>query len=108
MSAKIGDWYDAYTARIGAVDSHAMFYVKGSGVTTEYSAGVVDTDPIGLTDKRHHQKDNFELGCRWRRRIRHGHALKSEGWVSGSGNRKKHYQLWYRLFRRYYSFPCTV
>jgi outer membrane immunogenic protein len=49
MSTKIGDWYDAYTARIGAVDGHAMFYVKGGGVTTKYSTGVVDTNPIGLT-----------------------------------------------------------
>jgi outer membrane immunogenic protein len=48
-SAKIGDWYDAYTARIGAVDGHAMFYVKGGGVTTKYTTGVVDTNPIGLT-----------------------------------------------------------
>ena len=49
MSTKIGDWYDAYTARIGAVDGHAMFYVKGGGVTTKYTTGVVDTNPAGLT-----------------------------------------------------------
>jgi len=44
-STKIGDWYDAYTARIGAVDGHAMFYVKGGGVTAKYTTGVVDTFP---------------------------------------------------------------
>ena len=48
-STKIGDWYDAYTARIGAVDGHAMFYVKGGGVTAKYTTGVVDTNPAGST-----------------------------------------------------------
>jgi outer membrane immunogenic protein len=45
--AKLGNWYDAYTARIGAVDGHAMFYVKGGGAAVRYSAGVVDN--IGST-----------------------------------------------------------
>jgi outer membrane immunogenic protein len=40
-TAKLGDWYDAYTARIGAVDGHAMFYVKGGGATAKYTTGVV-------------------------------------------------------------------
>jgi outer membrane immunogenic protein len=40
-TAKLGDWYDAYTARIGAVDGHAMFYLKGGGATVKYSTGVV-------------------------------------------------------------------
>ena len=30
------------TARVGAVDGHAMFYVKGGGAAVRYSAGVVD------------------------------------------------------------------
>src|ERR1700722_7689874 len=47
----LGDWYDAYTARVGAVDGHAMFYVKGGGVTAKYSTGVVFTPtvPFGLS-----------------------------------------------------------
>jgi outer membrane immunogenic protein len=44
-TAKLGDWYDAFTARIGAVDGHAMFYVKGGGVAVRYQTGVVDTTP---------------------------------------------------------------
>jgi outer membrane immunogenic protein len=48
-TTKIGDWYDAFTARIGAVDGHAMFYVKGGGVVTKYTTGVVDTNPAGFT-----------------------------------------------------------
>jgi outer membrane immunogenic protein len=40
-TTKLGDWYDAYTARVGAVDGHAMFYVKGGGVTAKYTTGVV-------------------------------------------------------------------
>jgi outer membrane immunogenic protein len=40
-TTKLGDWYDAYTARVGAVDGHAMFYLKGGGVTAKYSTGVV-------------------------------------------------------------------
>jgi outer membrane immunogenic protein len=48
-STKIGDWYDAYTARIGAVDGHAMFYVKGGGVSVKYASGVVDSNAAGTT-----------------------------------------------------------
>jgi outer membrane immunogenic protein len=44
-TTKLGDWYDAFTGRIGAVDGHAMFYVKGGGVWTKYTTGVVDTTP---------------------------------------------------------------
>jgi outer membrane immunogenic protein len=40
-STKIGDWYDAYTVRIGATDGHAMFYLKGGGVSAQFSTGVV-------------------------------------------------------------------
>jgi outer membrane immunogenic protein len=40
-TTKLGDWYDAYTARVGAVDDHAMFYVKGGGVAVRYATGVV-------------------------------------------------------------------
>jgi outer membrane immunogenic protein len=40
-TTKLGDWYDAYTARAGAVDGHAMFYVKGGGVAVRYTTGVV-------------------------------------------------------------------
>jgi outer membrane immunogenic protein len=46
-STKIGDWYDALTARVGAVDGHAMFYVKGGGTWVKYSAGVVDNSLVG-------------------------------------------------------------
>jgi outer membrane immunogenic protein len=39
-TTKLGDWYDAYTARVGAVDGHAMLYVKGGGVAVRYTTGV--------------------------------------------------------------------
>ena len=42
---KFGDWYDAFTARIGAVDGHAMFYLKGGGAAVREKTGVVDTTP---------------------------------------------------------------
>jgi len=46
-TAKLGNWYDAFTARVGAVDGHAMFYLKGGGAAVRYSAGVVDN--VGVT-----------------------------------------------------------
>jgi outer membrane immunogenic protein len=46
-STKVGDWYDALTARLGAVDGHAMFYVKGGGAWAKYTTGVVDPTLIG-------------------------------------------------------------
>jgi len=39
-TTKLGDWYDAYTARVGAVEGHAMLYVKGGGVAARYTTGV--------------------------------------------------------------------
>jgi outer membrane immunogenic protein len=46
-STKIGNWYDAFTARVGAVDGHAMFYLKGGAAWAKYTTGVVDTSPAG-------------------------------------------------------------
>jgi outer membrane immunogenic protein len=51
---KIGDWYDAVTARIGAVDGHAMFYLKGGAAWARYTTGVVDNTGVTInttTDK---------------------------------------------------------
>jgi outer membrane immunogenic protein len=42
-NTKIGNWYDAYTARVGAVDGHFMLFLEGGGVTARVSTGVVDT-----------------------------------------------------------------
>ncbi len=39
-TTKLGNWYDAFTARVGAVDGHAMFYVKGGGVVVRETTGV--------------------------------------------------------------------
>jgi len=41
----VGNWYDAYTARVGAVDGHAMLFLEGGGVTAKVTSGVVDTTP---------------------------------------------------------------
>ena len=46
-TTKLGNWYDAFTARVGAVDGHAMFYVKGGGVVVRETTGV--TVSPGLT-----------------------------------------------------------
>jgi outer membrane immunogenic protein len=48
-TTKLGDWYDAFTARVGAVEGHAMFYVKGGGAVVKETTGVVDTNPAGAT-----------------------------------------------------------
>jgi outer membrane immunogenic protein len=47
-TTKLGDWYDAFTARVGAVDGHAMLYLKGGGVVAKYSTGVVFTPTPGI------------------------------------------------------------
>jgi outer membrane immunogenic protein len=47
--AKIGNWYDALTARIGMTDGHAMFFIRGGGVWTKEQTGVIDTNPAGST-----------------------------------------------------------
>lgn len=44
-NAKIGNWYDAYTARIGLAFGHGLAYLSGGGASVAYSTGVVDTTP---------------------------------------------------------------
>jgi outer membrane immunogenic protein len=44
-STRIGDWYDVYTARVGAVDGHVLFFLEGGGVTAQVQSGVVDVSP---------------------------------------------------------------
>jgi outer membrane immunogenic protein len=46
-TTKLGNWYDALTARVGAVDGHAMFYVKGGGAWVRETTGVVDNSLVG-------------------------------------------------------------
>jgi outer membrane immunogenic protein len=46
--AKLGNWYDALTVRVGAVDGHAMFYLKGGGAAVKYSSGVVDNVAVTI------------------------------------------------------------
>jgi outer membrane immunogenic protein len=41
----IGNWYDAYTARVGAVAGHLLMFLEAGGVTARVSTGVVDVTP---------------------------------------------------------------
>jgi outer membrane immunogenic protein len=44
--ARIGDWYDVYTARVGfIVNPQWLLFVEGGGVSANMSQGVVDTTP---------------------------------------------------------------
>ena len=40
---RVGNWYDALTARVGAVSGQLMFFAEGGGVWTRVRTGVVDT-----------------------------------------------------------------
>src|ERR1700733_3913907 len=43
----IGNWYDTYTARVGAVSGHLLMFLEAGGVTARGSTGVVDvTGPV--------------------------------------------------------------
>jgi outer membrane immunogenic protein len=42
-STRIGNWFDAYTVRVGATDGHAMFFLEGGGATARITTGVVST-----------------------------------------------------------------
>ena len=48
-STTIGDWYVAYTARLGLAWDRSLLYAKLGGVTANVSTGVVDANPAGLT-----------------------------------------------------------
>jgi outer membrane immunogenic protein len=41
----IGNWYDTYTARVGAVSGHLLMFLEAGGVTARVSTGVVDVTP---------------------------------------------------------------
>lgn len=44
-NTKIGDWYDAYTARVGAVAGHLLMFLEAGGATARVTTGVVDVIP---------------------------------------------------------------
>ena len=44
-STRVGDWYDALTARVGYVSGQFVFFGEGGGVWTRVRTGVVDTTP---------------------------------------------------------------
>ena len=45
----IGNWYDTYTARVGAVSGHLLMFLEAGGVTARVSTGVVDvTGPVTI------------------------------------------------------------
>jgi outer membrane immunogenic protein len=62
-SAKLGSWYDALTARLGAVEGHAMFYVKGGVAAVKYSSGVVDAGlPVTINTTANKTLTGFAAG----------------------------------------------
>ena len=46
-STTVGNWFDTYVARIGAVDGHVMLFLEGGGVTARIKTGVVDPSLLG-------------------------------------------------------------
>jgi outer membrane immunogenic protein len=46
----LGNWYDAYTARVGIVDGRVMFFFEAGGATAKVSTGVVDATPPTTID----------------------------------------------------------
>lgn len=47
--AKIGNWYDELSARIGMTSGNLMFFIKGGAAWTRENTGVVDNNPVGST-----------------------------------------------------------
>jgi|SRR5579862_8664435 len=62
-NATIGNWYDAYTARVGIVDGHVMFYLKAGGATARYTEGVVDNGlPVTINTTASKTKTGLAAG----------------------------------------------
>jgi opacity protein-like surface antigen len=83
----LGNWYDAYTARVGIVDGRVMFFFEAGGATAKVSTGVVDATPPTTIDTTH-QQNGDRLGWRRRPGIRDQFALEHEGRISCSGYRQ--------------------
>jgi outer membrane immunogenic protein len=61
--AKLGNWYDALTVRVGAVDGHAMFYLKGGAAAVRSSSGVVDNGlPVTINTTTNKTLTGFAAG----------------------------------------------
>jgi outer membrane immunogenic protein len=45
----IGNWYAAYTGRLGWAFDRSLLYVKGGGVSVQVNSGVIDAGAIGAT-----------------------------------------------------------
>jgi outer membrane immunogenic protein len=60
---KMGNWYDALTARVGAVDGHAMFYLKGGAAAVREQTGVVDNGlPVTINTTTAKTQTGFAAG----------------------------------------------
>ena len=60
---KMGNWYDALTARLGAVDGHAMFYLKGGAAAVREQTGVVDNGlPVTINTTTTKTQTGFAAG----------------------------------------------
>ena len=59
----MGNWYDALTARLGAVDGHAMFYLKGGAAAVREQTGVVDNGlPVTINTTTTKTQTGFAAG----------------------------------------------
>jgi outer membrane immunogenic protein len=61
--AKVGNWYDALTVRLGAVDGHAMFYLKGGAAAVRERTGVIDNvGPVTINATSTKTQTGFAAG----------------------------------------------
>ena len=48
-NTRLGNWYDALTARIGMTEGQVMFFARGGGAWARETASVIDAVPAGAT-----------------------------------------------------------
>ena len=88
---KIGDWYDAYTVRLGFASNRSLIYAKIGGVSAGYQTGVVDaTPPVTLNTTTSKTLTGLAAGGGWEYAFAPNWSVKAEYLFLGLGKTVNH------------------
>lgn len=75
---RIGDWYSAYTARLGYAWDRSLVYVKGGAAVVRVEAGVSDNVANTLETIQHKWKVGYVVGGGWEYAFDNRWSVKAE------------------------------
>lgn len=86
MFTNYGDWYSAYTARLGYAVDRSLFYAKGGAVVMRVETGVLDTTGAVTSDSTTRKWEvGYAVGGGWEYAIDSKWSVKAEYLYFGFG-----------------------